>query len=167
MRLRLTNDVIERFAAAIRAGETFTAAAQTVGVDPRTAHRWRSAGEREDGTLRAQFAAAVSAALDQAAAQGMTEDDLIAALEQQARRGSVKAATWLLERRWPERWAARTAARPSEQQAGPDPWAELDAFSPAMQQPPEWQDAADELGDRRRSRARRDQDAPSPPPPTG
>jgi hypothetical protein len=35
----------------------------------------------------------------------MTEDELIAVIEDAAKGGSWNAAAWLVERRWPEHWS--------------------------------------------------------------
>ena len=41
----------------------------------------------------------------------MSESQLIAVVEDAARRGSWNAAAWLLERRFPERWLKATERR--------------------------------------------------------
>lgn len=167
MKLRLSDEVIVRFAAAMRAGETFCAAAQTVDVDVSTAHRWRRLGEGENGTLRARFAAAVNDARAQLAAAGMTEGELLAVLEQQARRGSVRAAVWLLEHR--HGWSAGSRSRAGEpQDDADDPFAELDRLAPPprplaeLDLPDEAADepSLDELAEWRRLRARQ-KDSPA------
>lgn len=110
-RSKLTSALIVEFEALLRSGESFAAACDRVGVADATAHRWRRRGERETGTLRARFAVAVLDARQLGAVGPLGEGDLVALVERQARNGSIRAAQWLLERQWPERWA-RVRGRP-------------------------------------------------------
>lgn len=66
--------------------------------------------------------------------KALSEAELVKIMERSARHGSIRAATWLLERQWPERWAAKTAAKgvkaDGEQQEPADPFAQLDELAP-------------------------------------
>jgi hypothetical protein len=66
--------------------------------------------------------------------EALSEAELIEIMERSARKGSLKAATWLLERRWPERWApvaarARAVVSDEQQQEPTDPFAALDELA--------------------------------------
>lgn len=60
----------------------------------------------------------------------MTERQLVAVVEDAAREGSWNAAAWLLERKWPERWAKRAKPKPAPEREKPaDPFAEIDELA--------------------------------------
>jgi hypothetical protein len=84
----------------VRAGVTLEAAARTVGVSDRTVRRWRRAGD-----------------LDLAQALAESELALGAVVAWSAPR-SWRAAAFLLERQFPERWALAPRRSPG---GGPAP----------------------------------------------
>ena len=59
----------------------------------------------------------------------MSESQLIAVVEDAARRGSWNAAAWLLERRFPERWLKATERRLPKPPREPKPSDEDKAFA--------------------------------------
>jgi transposase-like protein len=103
MELR-TADSIAAAAAALERGATVAQAAAEAGVHRRTVERWRRRGEGE----LTPFArlAAVAAKPSPAAAGPVTEAELVALLEREARHGRIRAIELLLER-----IAARRVAR--------------------------------------------------------
>ena len=64
----------------------------------------------------------------------VSERQLVSVLEAEALAGDVKTAQWLLERRWPERWAAPYARGKRDvsvdDKAKSDPFSELDQLAP-------------------------------------
>ena len=82
---------LKQLCAALAAGATLTAAAGACGVSRHAVAGWL----REDDAVRRRVSEARAAA----------EQDHLAQVLRAARRGNVAASTWLLERRWPERWA--------------------------------------------------------------
>lgn len=102
-RTKLTAETRETIALLIRAGNTVDIAAEAVGISKRTFHNWMNRGEiAPPGDALRLFFDAVEAARDQA------EASQVATVAQAARNGSWRASAWLLERRWPERWAKAT-----------------------------------------------------------
>lgn len=82
----------ERICMLIRAGNTIEVAAAAVGLSPNTVWQWLQ--------RRKDFKAAVDTA------RGEAETILVMQVQRAAGQGSWRAACWLLERQWPERWAA-------------------------------------------------------------
>jgi hypothetical protein len=60
-------------------------------------------------------------------AEALSEPRLVASVAKAAAMGQWRAAAWLLERRHPERWGART--REVEPAVSPDPFAEVDELA--------------------------------------
>jgi hypothetical protein len=50
----------------------------------------------------------------------MRENELIRIVSAAAKAGDWRAASWLLERRYPQRWARRRPSSDEVEQAGPD-----------------------------------------------
>jgi hypothetical protein len=119
-------DEQDRVVAIVRAGNTVALAAVAVGVDERTLLRRLARGER-GGASNARHRA-FRRAVERA--RGEAEVVLVALMRRQAS-SSWRAAAWLLERQYPERWAL-PADRPAEGGDGVD--------------------ALDELAERRRGR---------------
>jgi transposase len=97
---KLTDDVSDRLVALLRVGVAVDVAAETVGIAPSTFRAWMQRGERggpRDAPYRT-FREAVERA------RGEHEAILAAATSRAAGRGSWRAAAWLLERAYPERW---------------------------------------------------------------
>jgi hypothetical protein len=92
-----------------RGGLTLQGAAALAGVAERTVYRWLERG-RLSGRRHAQHRA-LRAAILQARAE--RESDLVASTVRAAARGNWRAAAWLLEQQYPDRWGppnARTDA---------------------------------------------------------
>ena len=89
---KLTPDLQERICQLIRAGNTTDIAASAVGIHVDTYYRWvaNRRGFRQ--------------AIEQARAEA--EAILVGRVQKAAQAGSWRAACWLLERQWPERWAS-------------------------------------------------------------
>ncbi len=99
---KLTAEVSEKIVRAIRAGNYPEVAARHAGVHPSTYYRWMERGELEgsapeDDPYR-QFRAEVERAIADAEA---AEVGLVI---KAARDGDWRAAAWLLERRFSDRW---------------------------------------------------------------
>jgi hypothetical protein len=98
-------EAVER---ALAQGAPLSVAAASAGVSPRTVSRWLAEGE----VVRRDLVA-VPEPEDPAAAGGALADDAVGI--ERALVGAVltaaktdwRAATWLLERRWPRRYARR------------------------------------------------------------
>jgi transposase-like protein len=91
-----TADAIAAAAAALERGATVAQAAAEAGVHRRTVERWRRRGEEEltpYGRL-----AAVATKPAPADVGPVTEAELVALLEREARRGRIRAIELLLER---------------------------------------------------------------------
>lgn len=98
---KLTREVQERIVQVIRAGGSHELAAAVAGVSERSLYAWLERGTRRgrrDATYRA-----LRNAVERARAEH--EGILVAQLSRAASKGSWRAAAWLLERRFPERWA--------------------------------------------------------------
>jgi transposase len=108
---KLTDDIRDRLAALLRAGVGVDAAAEAVGIAPSTFRAWVQRGER-DGPRDAPYRAFREVV---ERARGEHEAILVAAMSRAAGRGSWRAAAWVLEREFPERWGPpehRAAAAP-------------------------------------------------------
>lgn len=93
-------DQVAQIESLIRAGATTEVAARSVGIDRVTLWRWLQEGERARAGSRARE---LHVRVERARAQ--SEAGLIARIAAAAGTGSWGAAAWLLERRFPERWA--------------------------------------------------------------
>jgi len=110
-RSKLTDEVWARIQRSVEVGTYAKVAAVAAGISEATYHRWRSQGrqDREQGrrTRVARFDADIEAA------EARAEEHHIRQITQAAagargRPGDWKAAAWLLERKYPERYARRT-----------------------------------------------------------
>ena len=110
---KLTPEVEERVVRAIRAGNYPEVAAAHAGIHPATYYRWMERGAlagnaAEDEPFR-RFRSEVERALADAEAAA------VALIGKAARDGDSRAATWLLERRFSERWGStRAPAQPDK-----------------------------------------------------
>lgn len=84
----------------VRGGLTIAVAARLAGVADRTVYRWLERG-RQPGRRYAGHRELL-AAVEHARAD--REIDLVARMTYAAARGHWRAAAWLLEREYPERW---------------------------------------------------------------
>ena len=143
---KLTEEVQTRIVQLIRAGNTVEVAAKTAGISEATFYGWLARAEAEAskraGVPFVEFRAAVLQARAEAEAM------LVTRIAKAAGNGSWAAAAWLLERRFPQRWA-----KPSLQDAA--------NAAPALNESEEGGDVAtqdrfaalDELASRREGRA--------------
>ena len=102
---KLTADVVGKILMAVRAGNYPEVAARLAGICPATYYRWNRDPRRPYAAFRA--------ALDMADAE--CEAMVIGNLAKLSRT-SKRAAAFLLERRWPEKWAGSHPV-PAEAQA--------------------------------------------------
>jgi hypothetical protein len=98
---KLNPEVVGRFLTAIRAGNYRETAARLAGIGPSTMYRWLHDPRPEYAAFRM--------ALDICEAE--VEAEIIGNLARLSRT-STRAAAFLLERRWPERWAKRKRPPP-------------------------------------------------------
>lgn len=96
---KLTPEIQERICQLVRAGNTVEVCAEAAGIAPATYYGWMQQGIEGDG-VHGEFRRAV----EQARAEA--EAILVGRVQRAAQSGSWRAATWLLERQWPEHWAA-------------------------------------------------------------
>jgi transposase len=114
MKLKLTPDVTAQAASLIRAGLDVELAARQIGISPATWYSWQARGVLE-GRANKPYRE-FRAAIDRARAEN--EAILVGRVAKAANAGSWRAATWLLERQYPERWSAqavRDALEPVKQ----------------------------------------------------
>jgi len=107
---KLAAEVIEQIERLIAAGVSGAEAAAAAGVSRTSFYRWMAVG--------ASCATGWSGRAE-------SEAVLVVRIARAAERGSWRAAAWLLERRYPERWA-RPADRPlAREPVGKDPFADI------------------------------------------
>ena len=97
---KLTAECGERIEKAVRAGNYLDSAARSAGVHPSTLYRWLERGEREEGGIYHDFAAAVRRA------EAEAEVHAVAVLRK-AMADDWRASLVYLERRHPEGWRRR------------------------------------------------------------
>lgn len=122
---KLDADLTERVAAVVRAGNSLLAAT-AVGIGERTLYRWLARGVR-GGAANAPYRA-FGTAVERARAEA--EVILVARMSKAAAAGSWRAAAWLLERQYPDRWGPvgeRAHVHDGEHDRGPH---SLDALEP-------------------------------------
>jgi hypothetical protein len=98
----MTDERVERILTAIRAANYLEVSAHLGGVTGRTVRRWIERGRRESAGPYHDFAQRYAAAL----AEG--EDALLRKIQAAASNpgpGTWQAASWILERRHPQRWS--------------------------------------------------------------
>jgi hypothetical protein len=100
---KLTPDTQDTIVFALRGGMTDDVAGGMAQISRRTLQAWLARGARP-GRAHARYRA-FRAAVDRARAD--CEASLVARMTLAAQRGDWKAAAWLLERAYPERWAPR------------------------------------------------------------
>jgi hypothetical protein len=126
---RLTRALIERIAQVIRGGGTLELAAHMVDVHPRTILKWLERGDPDRTTKRDMLHRELRAAVERAREE--RKGILVSQVGRAASQGSWRAASWLLEREFPEDYADdRGGARPGidhddafaiiDDQIGPD-----------------------------------------------
>ena len=138
----LTDELRAQMERELAAGAPVAVAAQRVGIGRRTLTRWLAQGR----VVRPQLASAPADPLDLGPARSLddrlakAEPGLVGVIAAAAGRGSWQAAAWILERRWPERWARppvreAEAVRRSEPRED-DPFAEVDEIAARRRRKP-------------------------------
>jgi hypothetical protein len=111
---RLSDPRVQRFLEALEAGLFIDGAAAWAGIGERTARRWLSRGRTDEATdtpssyLQLWQAAQV--------AQAIATTRALEVINTAIRGGDWKAAAWLLEHRWTERWGNPNPPRPGPAQ---------------------------------------------------
>jgi transposase len=98
---KLTQELQEKICGALRTGASIETAAAHAGVHRDTVYDWLRRGEEE---AKGPHAAFVESARK---AQSDCEMACLAMIKKDALNGSLPAATWLLERRFPGQWGRR------------------------------------------------------------
>lgn len=127
-------DVVHRVLQVLTAGGHLATAADAAGISAKTLSNWLGRGRNSDAPEDEGYRA-FAAQVDQARGEAETRNIAIVA---QAAQGDWKAAAWMLERGWPERWSRPSQRAGFDTPAAPDP---LDPFA-----------EVDELAARRRVR---------------
>jgi transposase len=129
---KLTPELRAELERDLAAGVPVAVLAQRQGISRRTLGRWIAGGR----VVRRQLAPAPDPAVEELSLDERlekAEPGLLAAVLAASQRGSWQAAAWILERRWPERWA-----RPPRRQEEPitpsepvadDPFQEVDELA--------------------------------------
>jgi transposase len=92
-------DAVER---ALAAGAPLNIAAASAGVSKRTVSRWL-----EDGSVARRELSVVPESERDLADDATVQRELLESVFAAASRGEWRAATWILERRWPDRYGRR------------------------------------------------------------
>jgi len=98
----LTPDVREKILMALGLGNYRKDAAEFAGIDPRSLQRWLARGKRDPEGEYGEFAREVAAAESRAKIAAM------GCVNKAARDGDWRAATWMLERKWPAQFSDRS-----------------------------------------------------------
>lgn len=116
----LTDEVRDRIVAAIRGGATLKAAAEANHLGYRTLHEWLERGE--DRSDRPSTEAYEKFAQMIRAAEGDFETEVVRQIRESAndREIDFRPLTWLLERRFPERWGNRGTTKVQQEISGPE-----------------------------------------------
>lgn len=101
-RWHLTPEIHEALVSQVRQGASYETASAHARVPHTTVHNWLHRGRNGDPTYE-------SLAIDLAQARAQVEMRLLSYVMQSAEMGQWQAATWLLERVWPERYGKRAA----------------------------------------------------------
>lgn len=117
---RLTSDMQQRITDLIEQGMRPQDAAIASGISRSTFHSWMARGRQaRDAAERDELSAAEEPFLDflDAVERALTVPEMraVAVIQDSAAKGSWRAAAWLLERRWPERWGS-SKHRPTKKQ---------------------------------------------------
>jgi transposase len=99
---KLTPILADDLVLLLAAGASTARAARCVGVSERSVTRWLRDGLAERVRL--------ARASGPEATDALTEARMVVALARAAALGDWRAGAWMLERRWPERWADRDSA---------------------------------------------------------
>lgn len=96
---RLTNKVRDNICRGIRLGLSYDRAAQLAGIGTRTFYLWKAKGQAGRAPIYVQFLQELKKAEVEGEAAAINQ------IVKAAQEGTWQAAAWLLERRFPERWA--------------------------------------------------------------
>ena len=112
-RMKLTPKRFELIVKMLSRGHYLTTAAKTAGISSATLAVWRKRGRDDGDGIYFEFAQAV----DDAHAKGEVTlvDHVISAVA----KGEWRAATWILERKYGERWAKKSEIALTGQGGGP------------------------------------------------
>jgi transposase len=99
---KLTTERRDDLILLLAAGASTARAARCVGVSERSVTSWLRDGLAERVRL--------ARASGPEATDALTEARMVVALARAAALGDWRAGAWMLERRWPERWADRDSA---------------------------------------------------------
>lgn len=102
---KLTKEVAEEIVNSIHSGCFVSTAAAAAGIDVGTLNNWLALGKADLGQKRRTVAAEFKLSYDAATAQ--CEKLCLQIVKKAADSGVHQAAMWLLERRFPDRWAKR------------------------------------------------------------
>lgn len=97
---KLNGEVEHQICQLIRAGNTVETSAEAAGISGATYFNWMDKGLQEKEGIYHDFRIAIERARAEAEAL------LVGRVQKSAGSGSWRAACWLLERQWPERWAS-------------------------------------------------------------
>jgi len=136
----MTDEIIDRIVASLRAGNYLTIAVEASEVPRSTFYDWLSRGDPAGSEPRDKPFREMRERVERAKAEGETRNVAVIA---KAAANSWQAAAWLLERGSPERWA-RPSQRGEDSERAPAPV--LDVSDPFA--------AVDELARKRRQRDR-------------
>lgn len=101
--LTLSPEQVARVLELVRDGHFISTAEKAIGVSRNVVWQQVHAGETEGASpVLREFAAAFRAA------EAAAEDVLLATVKAGAKDPDWKASAWVMERRWPKRWAGRS-----------------------------------------------------------
>jgi transposase len=127
-RSKLTPELTERLAQLLRAGVSVELATSIAGIGERTFYTWLERGDPARRAKRDARYREFREVIERARAEH--ESILITHLNRAAAKGSWRAAAWLLERSFPERWAPAERRGPatsaSIEEPTPDPFIVLE-----------------------------------------
>src|SRR5262245_46793858 len=108
---------IEKLEQAILIGATYELAALYAGISPKTLERWRKqATTAKEGTVLAQLRDRLTQA------EGRAAIGWLAKIEKAANEGNWQAASWKLERRYPEQFGRTMQKIAFTDASGEEPW---------------------------------------------
>jgi transposase len=130
-RPRLTPEIADQLVSLLRAGSYVEVACETAGVPRRTFYDWWRRGDPGGDDPAFAGLRRFRRRVEQAKSEAESRQVAIIA---QAARESWQAAAWLLERRYPERWARasqreKDAGEAASPAAADDPFAEVDELA--------------------------------------
>jgi len=116
-RVVISQEIIDKVAGSLYAGNYFNTACWYAGISDRTGHQWKARGEKAEENdpdnpeeqLFIEFYREVNIASAEAETAKLARLDLAGAGKKiEGRRGTWQADAWWLERRFPNKWGRRT-----------------------------------------------------------